>query len=129
VIRLKSNSEPRQKRRIIKAIDEARCRLLTPFARLGRSSRLSIGNSFGIPHPRLENGGTKMIRKMLVAASALSMAVAPISAQAAARHSSPTHSAEHAAGVSTLGWVIAIAIVAGVVAVVASDNHHHPVSP
>jgi hypothetical protein len=70
-----------------------------------------------------------MIRKLLVAASALSMAVAPISAQAAERHGSPANSAEHAAGVSTVGWVIALAIVAGVVAVVASDKHHHPVSP
>jgi hypothetical protein len=38
---------------------------------------------------------------------------------------------EHVAGMSTVGWVIALAIVAGTIAVIASDSHHHhnPVSP
>ncbi len=72
-----------------------------------------------------------MIRKTLVAAAAVSMAVAPIGAQAAERHSSATKAPEHLAGTPALGWLIGLAIVAGVIAIIASDHNHSntPVSP
>jgi len=70
-----------------------------------------------------------MIRKLLMGAAALSMAAAPVTVQAAERHATPAKSSEHVAGVSTIGWVIGLAIVAGVIAIVATDKHHHPVSP
>jgi hypothetical protein len=70
-----------------------------------------------------------MIRKLLMGAAALSMAAAPVAGQAAERHATPSKSSEHVAGVSTVGWVIGLAIVAGVIAIVATDNHHKPVSP
>jgi|SwirhisoilCB1_FD_contig_31_14185912_length_283_multi_6_in_0_out_0_1 hypothetical protein len=71
-----------------------------------------------------------MIRKLLLAATAFSMAASPVAAQAAAREATPVKATEHVAGVSTVGWIIALAIVAGTIAVIASDSHHHhPVSP
>lgn len=70
-----------------------------------------------------------MLRKLVAAASLLSMVAAPVAVQAAPRQSSPVAAKDDLAGVGTLGVIIAVAVVAAVVLIVSNDNHHTPVSP
>ena len=70
-----------------------------------------------------------MLRKLLLAVSLLSVAGAPISAQAATRHGSPVSANENIAGVGTLGIVIALAVVVGVILIVSNDKKNKPASP
>ena len=70
-----------------------------------------------------------MLRKLLLAVSLFSMVGAPVAAQAESRHSSPVSAKENVAGVGTLGIVIALAVVVGVVLIVSHDNKKHPASP
>lgn len=70
-----------------------------------------------------------MLRKLLLAASAFSMVAAPVAAQAAERRASPVVHKENVAGIGTLGIILSLAIVAGFVAIVASNNQNSPVSP
>jgi|SwirhisoilCB1_FD_contig_31_1231571_length_313_multi_9_in_0_out_0_1 hypothetical protein len=45
------------------------------------------------------------------------------------RVGTPVGKSEQLAGSSTFGWVIGLVIVAAVIAIVASDSHHHNKSP
>ena len=69
------------------------------------------------------------MRKLLTAASALSLIVAPMAAQASERQPSPAAAKDDLAGIGTL-WVLAgLAVIAVAVILIADNNHHHPASP
>ena len=71
-----------------------------------------------------------MLRKLLIAASLFSMAVAPIAAQAAPRQDSPVAAKEDLAGVGTIGIVIALAVAVGFALIISDDSkHERPASP
>jgi hypothetical protein len=54
-------------------------------------------------------------------------AAAPVATDA--RTASPTAKSNDLAGIGTFGILIGVLIVAGVIAIIATDNNHHPVSP
>nr|WP_166181293.1 hypothetical protein [Altererythrobacter segetis] len=70
-----------------------------------------------------------MVRKLFFAASVFSLVVAPVAAQAAERQPSPVAGKEDIAGMSMIGLLIALAVVAGVALIIASDDNNNPVSP
>jgi hypothetical protein len=70
-----------------------------------------------------------MVRKLFVAASAFSLVAAPVVAQAAERQPSPVTAKEDIAGISTIGVLIALAVVVGFALIVANDDNNNPVSP
>jgi hypothetical protein len=74
-----------------------------------------------------------VIRKSLVSLAAAGLVLGSTAAAAAptaaARDASPVVKSDKLAGIGTFGILIAIVILAGVIAIIASDNHHHPKSP
>jgi hypothetical protein len=54
---------------------------------------------------------------------------AAVAAPAATRDASPTAKSDDLAGIGTFGIILGVLIVAGVVAIIASDNNDNPVSP
>ena len=70
-----------------------------------------------------------MVRKLFVAASAFSLAAAPVVAQAAERQPSPVAAKDDLAGISTLGLLIALGVVVAFGLIVANDDNNNPVSP
>ena len=74
-------------------------------------------------------GENTMLRKLLLAVSLFLIAGAPISAQAATRDGSPASANEKIAGVGTLGIVITLAVVVGVILIVSNDKKNKPASP
>jgi len=75
-----------------------------------------------------------VIRKSLVGLAAAGMVLGSTAAVAApvqARSASPAAKSNDLAGIGTFGILIGVLVVAGVIAIVATDNNHHnnPVSP
>lgn len=75
-----------------------------------------------------------VIRKSLVSLAAAglvlgSTAAAAAPAAPAARDGSPVAKSDKLAGIGTFGILIAVVILAGVIAIIASDKNHHPKSP
>ena len=95
------------------------------------AENLLIANSPDSRHKgqRVAETENTMLRKLLLAVSLFSMVGAPVAAQAESRHASPVSAKEGIAGVGTLGIVIALAVVVGVVLIVSHDNKKHPASP
>jgi len=96
-----------------------------------RCANLSFANLPDFRHKGYDiaEGRNTMLRKLLLAASLFSVAGAPVAAQAASRHASPVSAKENIAGVGTLGIVITLAVVVGLVLIVSHDNKHKPASP
>jgi hypothetical protein len=71
-----------------------------------------------------------MLRKLLVAASLVSMIAAPVAAQAAPRQASPVAAKEDIAGVGTVGIVIGLAVAVAFALIISDDNKNDkPASP
>ena len=72
-----------------------------------------------------------VIRKALSSIVAAGLVLGSTAAVAAdARTASSSSKSENLAGIGTFGILLGLLIVAGVVAIVATDNnHHHPASP
>jgi hypothetical protein len=72
------------------------------------------------------------IRKWLVGTAVVAGLVLSSTAAIAApvaRDASPTAKSDDLAGIGTFGILLGLLIVAGVVAIVATDNNHKPASP
>jgi hypothetical protein len=80
-------------------------------------------------------GHQMVIRKSLVSLAAAGMVLGSTAAAAApvashARSASPVTKADDFAGIRTFGVLIGVLVAAGVIAIIATDHHHHnPVSP
>ena len=71
-----------------------------------------------------------VIRKTLSSLVAAGLGLGSTAAVAAeARDASPVSQSEDLAGIGTFGILLGLLIVAGVVAIVATDDNNHPVSP
>lgn len=72
-----------------------------------------------------------MLRKILLAASAVAMVASPLAAQAADRTASPVSAKEELAGIPTFGVLIALAVVIAAAVVIAGDSNENdqPASP
>jgi hypothetical protein len=73
-----------------------------------------------------------IIRRSLVSLAAAGLVLgstAAVAAPAATRDASPTAKSDDLAGIGTFGIILGVLIVAGVVAIIASDNNDNPVSP
>jgi hypothetical protein len=71
-----------------------------------------------------------VIRKTLSSLVAAGLVLGSTAAVAAeARDASPVSQSEDLAGIGTFGILLGLLIVAGVVAIVATDDNNHPVSP
>jgi len=73
-------------------------------------------------------------QKLFVALTSVSMvlgstavAAAPVASEA--RSGSPVAKSDDLAGIGTFGILIAVLVVAGVIAIIASDNNNKPASP
>jgi hypothetical protein len=54
---------------------------------------------------------------------------AAAAAPVASRDASPTAKSDDLAGIGTFGILLGVLILAGVLAIILTDNNHHPVSP
>jgi hypothetical protein len=71
-----------------------------------------------------------VIRKTLSSLVAAGLVLGSTAAVAAeARDASPVSQSEDLSGIGTFGILLGLLIVAGVVAIVATDDNNHPVSP
>lgn len=75
-----------------------------------------------------------VIRKALVSLAAAGLVLGSTAAVAApvasdARSASPTAKSDDLAGIGTFGLLLGLLIVAGVIAIIATDNNNNPVSP
>jgi hypothetical protein len=71
-----------------------------------------------------------VIRKTLSSLVAAGLVLGSTAAVAAeARDSSPVSKSEDLAGIGTFGILLGLLIVAGVVAIIATDDNNNPVSP
>ena len=67
---------------------------------------------------------------MATAAGLVLASTAAAAAPVAARDASPAAKSDDLAGIGTFGILLGVLIVAGVIAIVATDNNnHHPASP
>ena len=71
-----------------------------------------------------------VIRKTLFSRATAGLVLGSTSAVAAeARNASPVSKSEQLAGIGTFGILLGVLIAAGVIAIIASDDNNHPVSP
>lgn len=71
-----------------------------------------------------------VIRKTLSSLVAAGLVLGSTAAVAAeGRDASPVSKSENLAGIGTFGILLGLLIVAGVVAIIATDDNNHPVSP
>jgi hypothetical protein len=74
-----------------------------------------------------------VIRRSLVSLAAAAGLVLGSTAAAAApvasREASPTAKSDDLAGIGTFGILLGVLILAGVIAIIATDNNNHPTSP
>jgi hypothetical protein len=83
---------------------------------------------------KIKEGQQMVIRKSLVSLAAAGLVFGSTAAAAApvasdARSGSSVAKSDDLAGIGTFGILLGVLIVAGVIAVVASDDNNHPVSP
>jgi hypothetical protein len=79
-------------------------------------------------------GQQMVIRKSLVSLAAAGLVLGSTAAAAAptasaVRDGSPVAKSDKLAGIGTFGILIGVVILAGVIAIIASDKHHTPKSP
>jgi hypothetical protein len=86
-----------------------------------------------LPRSIIKEGQQMVIRKSLVSLAAAGLVLGSTAAAAAptttAREGSPVAKSDNLAGIGTFGILIGVVILAGVIAIIASDKHHHPKSP
>lgn len=69
---------------------------------------------------------------LMAGLSSVGLLVAPIAAQAADRVAAPVEDTEAFGGASSIGWILALLVAAGTIAVIVSDSDdddEEPVSP
>jgi hypothetical protein len=85
-----------------------------------------------LPRLKIKEGQQMVIRKSLVSLAAAGLVLGSSASAAtptAAREGSPVAKSDKLAGIGTFGLLIGLVVIAGVVAIVLSDNHHKPKSP
>ena len=73
-----------------------------------------------------------VIRKTLISLAAAGMVLgstAAVAAPVATRDASPTAKSDDLAGIGTFGILLGVLILAGVIAIIATDNNNNPTSP
>jgi len=73
-----------------------------------------------------------VIRKTLISLAAAGMVLGSTAAAAApvaARDASPAAKSDDLAGIGTFGILLGVLILAGVIAIIATDNNNNPTSP
>jgi hypothetical protein len=73
-----------------------------------------------------------VIRKTLISLAAAGMVLGSTAAAAApvaAREASPAAKSDDLAGIGTFGILLGVLILAGVIAIIATDNNNNPTSP